>query len=437
MSESPSSPPYASAAMPQLTSPQPAATRTSSAGAGARKSRPEALSLKPMSFKSNGPKSGKTPRTPTSATDMGGGNIVVPPSPRNTMSATELMVQFYQGQPSPHPNSAGAAAAAAAASQQQSMNQTAPPPIPAMSRAHEEDVPRMPPVDAATLPADQQQPHQQTASAIGSDSGSMDPSAFAELGHIEFPDVSIADCQAAGLQKLLVSRIPLCYFLGHHIDTFAPENLRLAALQAWGMSDPVACFEAVREGVMTMLEESWIAFKKGPVWRGLIHAHSNRTQTSSTMSTGSGSAMGASAGTLGYTVMDLNQAIAYVVSHLNKRYPLASSHNASPRSGTAAATKSMRKMGLTSGGSHGGSDSDDEFASPQRLIRRKAAHFVEYCCNGEVPDAIAAELYSNKKRVKAAAKRAALAEAAAAKSEGSSSSSKGGLLKLFGFGKKK
>ncbi|KAJ3372874.1 hypothetical protein GGF31_001411 [Allomyces arbusculus] len=41
----------------------------------------------------------------------------------------------------------------------------------------------------------------------------------------EFPDVPVTMCYKYGLGKLLISRIPLAYFLAHQLNTYAPETL--------------------------------------------------------------------------------------------------------------------------------------------------------------------------------------------------------------------
>ncbi|KAJ3365495.1 hypothetical protein GGF31_008520 [Allomyces arbusculus] len=220
----------------------------------------------------------------------------------------------------------------------------------------------------------------------------------------QISDVSVDECHAQGLPKLLLSRIPLCYFLAHHIDLFAPENLfflldiaihrvhpavvfdtyiagsaplelnlpeatRLAALTAWAQSDPVASFDAAREGVMTMLEESWISWRKSLTWRDVLDTHSGTRPTG----------------------QQLVAATTHLLEHLNKRYPTGSSVPASAGGSPVPSTRQLRRMGL---------DSLDGEMSPHRLIRAKVCEFVTFCFDGNVPDDVFVLMYPNSKKGK-------------------------------------
>ncbi|KAI9222369.1 hypothetical protein BC828DRAFT_378630 [Blastocladiella britannica] len=474
------------AAMPNLSPLTAAATRTP------RKSRPDALTLSSgTSFKAPG----KTPRTPkTPTTGLAG----IALSPRSSAfppgsagpSATDLVVEFYSF-PSPRrpPPSATFPRAPGASGSGDSGEEIPPVPVASVAVTHGADGRRL--ATSSTSGADAPAPIGDDANVGVSSTRSSDLGSNASSGvdpallQASVPDLSFTECQTMGLQKLLVSRIPLCYFLGHHLDTFAPENLffildvilfqthpavvfdtylaqsaplelnlpepkRLAALEAWGMSDPAACFEAVREGVMGMLEESWIAYKKSSAWRSLVADHASRVAP--TNESGEPDAGAVAAGVVMYTPIDVHTAVAHMVSMLNKRYPASAATNsagASSKSRNLSSSKS-RRMGLApnAGGgggggtsSHGASDSDDTDVSPHRLIRRKAALFAEHCCLGNVPDAIAANLYAGKRRTKAAKRAAAAHDGSSVVSTGSGGSGakeKGnGFLKLFGFGKKK
>ncbi|KNE58964.1 hypothetical protein AMAG_03321 [Allomyces macrogynus ATCC 38327] len=193
----------------------------------------------------------------------------------------------------------------------------------------------------------------------------------------EFPDVPLVMCHKYGLQKLLISRIPLAYFLAHHIDTFAPENLffvidviifhthpgkifdtylamgapfelnipdpvRLRALEAWSTSDPVGCFEAVQRGVMPMLETTWNAFKKTTEWTSLC-AYTKHS----------------------YSVADRDRAVRHLVLTLNKRYPI--------RTGDKT-DKVPKALYMSTGGSS--EDASGVIGDPDVLTRAKTVAFL-------------------------------------------------------------
>ncbi|KAJ3376101.1 hypothetical protein GGF31_000168 [Allomyces arbusculus] len=393
----------------------------SSSSRSQRKGRPEALSLQPSvnvgksSSSTKGPRTPRTPKTPKTPTNGGSSS----PGPvrqfrRQSTSATDLMVDYYANTVSPGtPRSAF-----------QLPDQV--PPLPGTKVAADAEA-----ADGAVNVEEEER-------------GSQSVDAWS------IPDVSIAECNRIGVNRLLVSRIPMCYFLGHFLDQFAPENLffmldvlvfhthpavvfdtylagsaplelnlpdtlRLQALNSWAMSDPVECFETVRAGVMTMLDSYWIAYKKSSIWRNLVAQHPE----------------GDDEGEPGYTVADLNAAITHLVTQLNNRYPAGGPMNG------GSPSRGMRRMGLDGSGpgSRRGSQDDGE-VGPHALIRQKTCDFINFCCDGEIPEEVLLQMYPGalgKKHRKANKKGSSSNHGSDSESHTSGPS---GILRFFGLGKK-
>ncbi|KNE59231.1 hypothetical protein AMAG_03549 [Allomyces macrogynus ATCC 38327] len=382
-----------------------------------RKGRPEALSLQPSvnvgksSSSTKGPRTPRTPKTPTNGSSSPG---PVRQFRRQSTSATDLMVDYYANTVSPGtPRSAF-----------QLPDQV--PPLPGTKVAADGEA------ADGTVNVEEEQRGSQSVDAWS------------------IPDVSIAECNRVGVNRLLVSRIPMCYFLGHFLDQFAPENLffmldvlvfhthpavvfdtylagsaplelnlpdtlRMQALNSWAMSDPVECFETVRAGVMTMLDSYWIAYKKSSIWRNLVAQHPE----------------GDDEGEPGYTVADLHAAITHLVTQLNNRYPAGGPVNG------GSPSRGMRRMGLDGSGpgSRRGSQDDGE-VGPHALIRQKTCDFINFCCDGEIPEEVLLQMYPGalgKKHRKANKKGSSSNHGSDSESHTSGPS---GILRFFGLGKK-
>ncbi|KAL7752529.1 G-protein signaling regulator protein [Sorochytrium milnesiophthora] len=228
----------------------------------------------------------------------------------------------------------------------------------------------------------------------------------------EFIDVPFAMCDKYGTTKLLISKVPLAYFLAHHIDTFAPENLyflldmfvygshlgtvfdtylsqfavlelnisqatRLKALQAWAGVQPEQCFDLVKREVFTMLDESWTRYAKSKEWKDMLRQSTHV-----------------------YSLQDRNYAVAHLVRALDKRYPAPAGKlrhakssklrfaTSSTSSSSSSGSASSRHVAAVAGGSvaaralRSGPHGSHELAADQmrQIVREKALRFVRHMC---------------------------------------------------------
>ncbi|KNE61185.1 hypothetical protein AMAG_06936 [Allomyces macrogynus ATCC 38327] len=221
----------------------------------------------------------------------------------------------------------------------------------------------------------------------------------------EFPDVPVTMCYKYGLGKLLISRIPLAYFLAHQLNTYAPETLlflldllvfdarasdmvamylapgaplelnvsaptRAAALDAAAAAtdsgDARAALTGVHRAAMPMLDAAWVdARRRGS--RAGPHAESVVTRW-----------LAAPQHSYPYSRSDRDVAALAVVDVLDRRYP---SPVADDAENTASAAGSATHRGLRDR-VH---DSWDARRQKRQHAKRKPRHR-----GGSVGDALAA-----------------------------------------------
>ncbi|KAJ3366710.1 hypothetical protein GGF32_003354 [Allomyces javanicus] len=192
----------------------------------------------------------------------------------------------------------------------------------------------------------------------------------------EFPDVPVTMCYKYGLGKLLISRIPLAYFLAYQLNTYAPETLlflldllvfdarasdmvatylapgaplelnvsapiRAAALDAAAAAaaggadgDARAALTGVHRAAMPMLDAAWVdARRRGS--RAGPHAESGVTRW-----------LAAPQHAYPYSRSDRDLAALAVVDVLDRRYPCPVADDDAENAASAAGSASATHRGL-------------------------------------------------------------------------------------------